>query len=341
MQEEFLALVAEERERGCAVFLSSHELDEVRAGLRPGRDRPRRAPDRGRADRRPARQGAASVRGRAAPTRRASSDCARCRASPSSRSPAAASTFTARRRPRRGGAGARRPPRRRPRGRPPSLEEVFLGYYEEGEARTVSARRSRAAGRSPISPTAAARCSPGACRSACGRPSSSRSSPRSKTSLSKAVQGYPQGAEGSLRDRRADQRRAVPARRDAEPDRAAGDRLPGGARGRQRPHRRRRNGPPRRPALGPGLAHAASSPRGFLATAVELAAVLAGHRRCSPASAASSPAPASTPAAPPRASPTSGRWRSSSPASASSPPASRCAPASSPARSPACWWRCT
>lgn len=29
MQEEFLALVAEERERGAAVFLSSHELDEV------------------------------------------------------------------------------------------------------------------------------------------------------------------------------------------------------------------------------------------------------------------------------------------------------------------------
>ena len=29
MQEEFLALVEEERERGCAVFLSSHELDEV------------------------------------------------------------------------------------------------------------------------------------------------------------------------------------------------------------------------------------------------------------------------------------------------------------------------
>jgi ABC-2 type transport system ATP-binding protein len=29
MQEEFLALVAEERERGCAVFVSSHELDEV------------------------------------------------------------------------------------------------------------------------------------------------------------------------------------------------------------------------------------------------------------------------------------------------------------------------
>jgi ABC-2 type transport system ATP-binding protein len=29
MQEEFLALLGEERERGCAVFLSSHELDEV------------------------------------------------------------------------------------------------------------------------------------------------------------------------------------------------------------------------------------------------------------------------------------------------------------------------
>jgi ABC-2 type transport system ATP-binding protein len=29
MQEEFLALVEEERERGCTVFLSSHELDEV------------------------------------------------------------------------------------------------------------------------------------------------------------------------------------------------------------------------------------------------------------------------------------------------------------------------
>lgn len=29
MQEEFLSLVREERERGCAVFISSHELDEV------------------------------------------------------------------------------------------------------------------------------------------------------------------------------------------------------------------------------------------------------------------------------------------------------------------------
>jgi ABC-2 type transport system ATP-binding protein len=29
MQEQFLALVREQRERGCAVFLSSHELDEV------------------------------------------------------------------------------------------------------------------------------------------------------------------------------------------------------------------------------------------------------------------------------------------------------------------------
>jgi ABC-2 type transport system ATP-binding protein len=29
MQEEFLALVGEERERGCTVFVSSHDLDEV------------------------------------------------------------------------------------------------------------------------------------------------------------------------------------------------------------------------------------------------------------------------------------------------------------------------
>ncbi len=29
MQEEFLALVAEERERGCTIFVSSHDLDEV------------------------------------------------------------------------------------------------------------------------------------------------------------------------------------------------------------------------------------------------------------------------------------------------------------------------
>ena len=29
MQEQFLELIAEERERGCAVFISSHELDEV------------------------------------------------------------------------------------------------------------------------------------------------------------------------------------------------------------------------------------------------------------------------------------------------------------------------
>jgi ABC-2 type transport system ATP-binding protein len=29
MQEEFLSLVREERERGCAIFISSHELDEV------------------------------------------------------------------------------------------------------------------------------------------------------------------------------------------------------------------------------------------------------------------------------------------------------------------------
>ena len=56
MQEEFLAFVAEERDRGRTVFLSSHELDEVqRACDRVGiiRDGPaRRGRERGR-DHRP------------------------------------------------------------------------------------------------------------------------------------------------------------------------------------------------------------------------------------------------------------------------------------------------
>ena len=51
MQEEFLALVGEERERGCTVLLSSHELDEVeRVCDRVGIVRDGQA-DRGRADR--------------------------------------------------------------------------------------------------------------------------------------------------------------------------------------------------------------------------------------------------------------------------------------------------
>ena len=146
-------------------------------------------------------------------------------------------------------------------------------------------------------------------------------------------QQLPAGAEGGVRDRRADQRRAVPARRDAEPDRAARARLPRRARGRQRALRRRRKRPPRRAALGAGLA-----PRlvaaGFARDRGRAGGGAGRHRRSHRRSAACSPAPASPSARPSPASPTSGRWRCCSPGSASSPPASRCAPASSPARSP-------
>ena len=48
MQEEFLAVVAEERERGATVFLSSHELDEVQRACDRVGDHPRGAADRGR-----------------------------------------------------------------------------------------------------------------------------------------------------------------------------------------------------------------------------------------------------------------------------------------------------
>ena len=64
MQEEFLALLHEERRRGCAVFLSSHELDEVeRVCDRVGIIRDGRV-IAGRADVRPARQDAAPRLGR-------------------------------------------------------------------------------------------------------------------------------------------------------------------------------------------------------------------------------------------------------------------------------------
>ncbi len=48
MQDEFLRFVAEERERGVTVFISSHELDEVERVLRPCGDHPRRSSRRGR-----------------------------------------------------------------------------------------------------------------------------------------------------------------------------------------------------------------------------------------------------------------------------------------------------
>ena len=78
--------------------------------------------------------------------------------------------------------------------------------------------------------------------------------PSIEDSISKAVDELPRGAEGSLRDQRTGQRRAVPAGRDAEPDRAAGDRLSGGAGDRQRALGRGGKRTARRAALGAGLA---------------------------------------------------------------------------------------
>jgi ABC-2 type transport system ATP-binding protein len=133
MQEEFLALVAEERERGCAVFLSSHELDEVqrvcdRVGIvRSGRliAVERIADLLGKARRRFAvelRDPAGLERLRALPGV-AELEIAGNRA-----------TFTA--------AGDLDAVVRELAGHHvvdleathPSLEEVFLGYYDEGEA---------------------------------------------------------------------------------------------------------------------------------------------------------------------------------------------------------------
>ena len=65
----------------------------------------------------------------------------------------------------------------------PTLEEVFLTYYAGGDALSVPDRRAAAT-------NAAGRCSPGACRSASGRPSSSRSTPRSKRA-DEGVRSYP------------------------------------------------------------------------------------------------------------------------------------------------------
>ena len=105
----------------------------------------------------------------------------------------------------------------------------------------------------PPRTTGAARCSPGACpRPLVGL--HRRDLPLDRRRALEGDQGLSPGAEGSVRGQRAGQRRAVPAGRDAEPDRAARPRLPGGSGGRQRPLRRRRKRPPRRPALSAGLA---------------------------------------------------------------------------------------
>ncbi len=199
MQEEFLALVREERERGCAVFISSHELDEVeRVCDRVGIIRERQA-DRGRAGRRPARQDAPSAVEFAEPV-----DLGELRAIPGSatssrrtagrfRSPATST----------GGQGDRRHTS-------PTSSSPTRPWRRSSSPTT----RERASDERPWSPpsctNAAARCSPGACRSASCRPSSSRSSPRSKTRSRKAIAQLSRSAEGGLRDRRTDERRAVP-----------------------------------------------------------------------------------------------------------------------------------
>ena len=134
MQEEFLALVAEERDRGAAVFLSSHELDEVqrvcdRVGIVRG-------------GRLIAVERMADLLGKA--RRRFSAELGdpagieRLRDAPGVSDLEVAGnrvTFTA--------AGDLDAVVRELAGHHvvdleathPSLEEVFLGYYEEGEAR--------------------------------------------------------------------------------------------------------------------------------------------------------------------------------------------------------------
>ena len=132
MQEEFLALVAEERERGCAVFLSSHELDEVervcdRVGIvRDGRlvAVERIADLLGKAPRRVTVEFAEPVDWRS---------CARCRGQrPRGRRRRVSFKVAGDLDPVVKAIAA--PPRPRPRDDHPTLEEVFLTYYR-GEER--------------------------------------------------------------------------------------------------------------------------------------------------------------------------------------------------------------
>ena len=155
----------------------------------------------------------------------------------------------------------------------------------------------------------------------------------------RAFEGDPQlsqGAEGSVRHRRALERRRVPARRDAEPDRAARGRLSRRPGGRERAVRGRRKRLARRAAVRAGLAHGRShgppsSPRP------------SSWPRCSRRAGADDGRQRARGRGPvrsarrSRASRTCGRWRCCSQASRSSRPAGRCGPASSPARSPGSW----
>ncbi len=154
--------------------------------------------------------------------------------------------------------------------------------------------------------------------------------PSIEDALSKAVKNYPPALKEAFGIGELTYGRAVPARGDAEPDRAARGRLPGGALGRQRALGRGGKRPARRAALGAGVAPppgrrpASAPPR-------------SSWRRCS----SRRPRPHLSRQRARRAralrsarrwpaTPTSGRWPCSSPDSASSSPASRCAPASSP-----------
>ena len=132
MQEQFLELIAEERERGCAVFISSHELDEVervcdRVGIvRGGRlIAVERIDDLlGKAKRRVSLElaGPANLEGAARPARRQRPG-GEATAGSASASPAT-STLRSRRSPHQHVVDIEIAH--------PTLEEVFLTYYEEG-----------------------------------------------------------------------------------------------------------------------------------------------------------------------------------------------------------------
>ena len=132
MQEEFLALVAEERERGATVLLSSHELDEVeRVCDRVGIVREGRLIAVERVADLLAKAGRRTWSRSSSPSRSSWRTCGRCRASQVE-----------------SGEDGQLPLRRRPRPRVkalaahhvidlefarPTLEQVFLTYYDEGE----------------------------------------------------------------------------------------------------------------------------------------------------------------------------------------------------------------
>ena len=154
----------------------------------------------------------------------------------------------------------------------------------------------------------------------------------------KAIRNYPPGPEGSLRDRRAREGRAVPPCRDVEPDRAAGRRLPRGALDRQR-----LSGPPKAggsTSSSPRRLSPAAGRGRLSATAVELAAVLVVTLALTVLGSVISGAGLSFGSALAGFADAglSACWRR---AWESSQPGFRCGPAWSPARWPGYWSRCT